>query len=294
MMAGVDWAAVRDVWDKVAGRLDDEERRPKRVVHTAVVWREIERRLADGAQTALDAGAGTGKYSIELARRGLQVTHLDLSPAMIEAAQAKAAPLSLKNITFVEGNICDLSRYPSRGFDLVISLDHPITLCGPDHARGVWELVRVTGKWLVLSVMNRMGSLPHFISHDVWCSRDLERPISFSTSEPLLASGECQRTEPVRAWEEKMRRSAGYPYGHGFTPAEIAGLVAASGLEVASVCAPGSLARLVAPDALEAIVSQPHALEAFLRLEEEYDRCPDVLGLGALTEAGLMVTGRRR
>lgn len=44
-------------------------------------------------RTLLDMGCGTGGHAIELARRGLQVTGVDLSPAMLEQAAAKALPL---------------------------------------------------------------------------------------------------------------------------------------------------------------------------------------------------------
>ena len=43
--------------------------------------------------TLLDVGCGTGAHAIELARRGLAVTGVDLSASMIELARTKAAPL---------------------------------------------------------------------------------------------------------------------------------------------------------------------------------------------------------
>lgn len=39
----------------------------------------------------LDAGCGTGRVAVELARRGHQVTGIDLDPALLDAARAKDA-----------------------------------------------------------------------------------------------------------------------------------------------------------------------------------------------------------
>ena len=54
-------------------------------VNRALRWRELERRL-DGVQTILDVGGGTGAFSVPLAHRGFRVTHLDLSPEMLNLA----------------------------------------------------------------------------------------------------------------------------------------------------------------------------------------------------------------
>lgn len=43
--------------------------------------------------TVLDAGCGTGRVTVELARRGFRVTGVDIDPAMLDAARAKAPTL---------------------------------------------------------------------------------------------------------------------------------------------------------------------------------------------------------
>jgi len=44
----------------------------------------------DRRPSVLDAGCGTGRVAIELARRGVEVVGVDLDPAMLAAARAKA------------------------------------------------------------------------------------------------------------------------------------------------------------------------------------------------------------
>ena len=46
-----------------------------------------------GDRTVLDAGCGTGRVAIELARRGYPTTGVDLDAAMLETARAKAPDL---------------------------------------------------------------------------------------------------------------------------------------------------------------------------------------------------------
>jgi len=46
-----------------------------------------------GVRSVLDAGCGTGRVAIELARRGIHVVGVDLDPGMLEVARAKAPAL---------------------------------------------------------------------------------------------------------------------------------------------------------------------------------------------------------
>ena len=51
----------------------------------------------------LDVGCGTGRHSVELAKRGFEVTGLDLTPAMLEIARAKAEAAGVR-VNFLHGN----------------------------------------------------------------------------------------------------------------------------------------------------------------------------------------------
>jgi ubiquinone/menaquinone biosynthesis C-methylase UbiE len=59
----------------------------------------------------LDAGCGTGRYAIELAKRGYRITGLDASPELLLEARKKAEALTLP-LTFVEGNLLQLQASP--------------------------------------------------------------------------------------------------------------------------------------------------------------------------------------
>lgn len=78
--------------------------------------RYIERYLAPGAKI-LDVGAGAGEYSLHFARKGYDVSALELSPANIEAFRRKLTPAD--KVDLVQGNAVDLSRYDDESFDAV-------------------------------------------------------------------------------------------------------------------------------------------------------------------------------
>lgn len=67
----------------------------------------------------LDIGCGTGRHDVELAKRGYDVTGIDLSPSMIEKAKENARRANVN----IEFNVAD-ARNPhfENEFDLVIML----------------------------------------------------------------------------------------------------------------------------------------------------------------------------
>jgi SAM-dependent methyltransferase len=74
--------------------------------------RELLDREEQGRQSlgmALDLGCGTGRWSLELARRGWGVTGIDVVPKAIAAARQRARDAGVENIRFVEGDVTALS-----------------------------------------------------------------------------------------------------------------------------------------------------------------------------------------
>jgi rhodanese-related sulfurtransferase/trans-aconitate methyltransferase len=85
--------------------------------------------IADLAPTSvLDAGCGTGRIAIELARRGVDVTGVDLDADMIEAARRKAPTLPWI--------VDDLARMQlPRRFDLIAMPGNVMLFCRPADRR---------------------------------------------------------------------------------------------------------------------------------------------------------------
>lgn len=72
---------------------------------------------ASSAGAALDVGCGVGRWSLELATRGLEVTGVDLSPYMIELARARAREAGVQ-ASFAVGDVVSMSL--GRKFDLIV------------------------------------------------------------------------------------------------------------------------------------------------------------------------------
>jgi SAM-dependent methyltransferase len=111
----------------------------------------------------LDAGGGPGRYTLELARRGYDVTLLDLTPANLAFArrQIRRAGLTSRVHHLIEGSIVDLSQFPDLTFDAVICLGGPLShvVAPVRRARAIAELIRVAkpGAPLFVSVMGRFS-----------------------------------------------------------------------------------------------------------------------------------------
>jgi SAM-dependent methyltransferase len=79
---------------------------------------EAFRRFADGpVRTVLDLGAGTGNHALPLARRGYEVTGVDLSDEMVGIARAKAADAGVE-IDLRQGDLRTVQL--GRRFDAVL------------------------------------------------------------------------------------------------------------------------------------------------------------------------------
>lgn len=87
---------------------------------------ERELRLLDDlgdltGRPCLDAGCGGGQNSIALARRGAQVTGVDISGVQLAHAR-RLARRERVSVSFLQGDICRLDMLPDAHFHLVISV----------------------------------------------------------------------------------------------------------------------------------------------------------------------------
>lgn len=108
------------------------------------------------APQILEVGAGTGRYSVTLAKQGYNVTAVELVEHNLEILKSKLD--GSECISAVRGNALDLSFLPDNGFDLTMVLGPMYHLyTQQDKLRALKEAVRVTkpgGRILVAYCMN--------------------------------------------------------------------------------------------------------------------------------------------
>jgi 2-polyprenyl-3-methyl-5-hydroxy-6-metoxy-1,4-benzoquinol methylase len=106
----------QELFSNYARRYDSESFTAGTVGECDFIESEIHR---DRTKRILDIGCGTGRHSIELARRGYSVVGVDLSPNMLAAARSKAQAAGVAP-TFVEGDARAVSFREE--FDVVVML----------------------------------------------------------------------------------------------------------------------------------------------------------------------------
>jgi len=274
----VDFDRERAWWDAKAP--EEEQDLADEAINRALRWREIELHLA-GVRTVLDIGAGTGAFSIPLARRGFAVTHVDFSPVMVALARRKGEGLG--NVQFVEVNAAALP-FPDRSFDLVLNMDGAISFCGSLAEQALQETCRVTRKKLILTVSHRAWMIPVWVSASVKVAGCLLPAVGamFDRGEwhqeqlpenPLLSKGVTQ--DYLGAFR-------------AFMPGELRGPLEEAGMRVLRCGGLGTLANFCGPEVMELVHQDETLFQDFVDLCERFDREILPEGPGTRQRAGLI------
>lgn len=280
-----------------------EAEREQTFIDDIVQKSHIEKELLshlDGIETAFDGGAGSGRFSILLAKQGIKVTHFDISQPMIDKAKELAEKAGvIENMTFVKGALEDLSAYADKSFDLVMSFDAPISYTYPNQEKVISELVRITKKRIMISVSSRLGSLP-YLSNPIqknqfildenskdswvqWCLQAREQMIEGFAfhKDNLMEAFEtglmCDVEETKQAYE---RGEAPWVITYHFMPDELEDILKRNGVRDIAMAGPGAFARTIPNEILVKIMNDPVQKEEFLTFCHIYDSNPFVCGMG--------------
>jgi len=244
-------------------RLDtDVESRVSFHLHRAF----LEKFVAAGAEV-LEAGAGPGRFTIELAKLGARVTVGDLSAVQLEFNRVRVAAAGHADAVVARKvlDIVDLSEFAAETFDAVVAYGGPLSyvLERADDALG--ELLRVAkrGGHVLLSVMSLFGATRKFLPGVVRWARErsleeVEHVIGTGDQAGEIGAGHVCRMYRWAEFEALLRR-------HSCT------IVAASAANFLSVNH---------HDALTEIEADPALWEKFLGWELDACRQPGALDGG--------------
>ncbi|HZT01128.1 MAG TPA: TIGR04290 family methyltransferase [Steroidobacteraceae bacterium] len=180
----------------------------------AVKWRQVAPWLPADLKgwRALDIGCNAGFYSFELARRGAEVTAIDIEPRYLEQARWAARQFGLQShLTFRQASVYELAAGREQ-FDLVCFLGvlyhlrHP--LLALDVVRGL------TAGRMILQTLTMPGEAVRTPPESIELG---ERELMRETGWPLMAFIEGQLEEdptnwwaPNHACVEALVRAAGF------------------------------------------------------------------------------------
>jgi tRNA (mo5U34)-methyltransferase len=179
-----------------------------------VKWNQIAPYIAEDLSGAsvLDIGCNAGYYSFEFARRGAQVTAIDVDPHYLRQACWAARHFGLqRNIEFRRASVYSLARGPET-FDVVLFLG---VLYHLRHPLLALDLLRdVTNRQLVVQTLTMPGeavaSTPENV--DLFDRERLRQPgwPCMAFIERQLANDPTNWWAPNHACVEAMLRSAGF------------------------------------------------------------------------------------
>jgi SAM-dependent methyltransferase len=131
---------------------------------------EVHRRLLEefvrSGDRVLDAGAGPGRFTLELARLGATVVAGDISPQMLAQHAERTAEVEDAVEARQLLDIVDLSRFADESFDAVVCYGGPLSYVLERAGTALDELLRVTrpGGYVLLSVMSLLGAARAFFA----------------------------------------------------------------------------------------------------------------------------------
>ena len=158
----------------------------------------------------LEVGAGTGRYSIALAKEGHEVDALEYTAHNLEIMNGKIAGEGLSDIKTHHGTALDLSKFADESFDLTLVLGPMYHLyTGEDKQKAMEEAIRVTkrgGHIFVAYCMNEATMLQFvFGKGNLWnCMENHMLTEDFHCLSEEKDLFELSRVEDINALNEQF------------------------------------------------------------------------------------------
>lgn len=262
-------ANVESYYDKKAPNYDAAFDTLFFKIYDEITWRYLEPYVPSSPTAlVLDAGGGTGRWTVRMAKKGCKVVLVDISDRMLDVARERITREGLQQrIEIKKGDLARLA-YPEEMFDMVLC-EHTLFLF-ENQDQLVKELVSVLKKNapLVISAQNRYAqSLAHLPDNPV-----LEK----------LA----QALNVLLGIEYDAMTQDGALKIHSLAPDEFRALLERNGLHVAKIVCKGVTTPLrIAPQFVLTNEYSEDVFDRMLRLELAFCEREDALALAAHLQA---------
>jgi len=250
--------AVKEFHERTAEEYDKDYNTPYWRLYHEITWHNVKQFLPERKSAViLDAGGGTGYWTIRLAKLGYRIVLTDIAENMLKVAREKirAADLQAKVETRIV-DIRDMSCFKSDYFDMALAEGDPVSYC-LDAEKAIKELTRVVRPrtHVIVSVDSKLSFVPRLIAEK-----------SFGKLSRLLRTGFLKGDFDFQA----------------FTPEELKTLFERSGLKVVRIIGKPVLTQFIPKEERNKIVEEN--FRKLLKLELRFCDTPSLVGLGGHLE----------
>lgn len=224
-------------------------------------------RYVKAGDEVLEAGAGPGRFTIELGRVGARVTVGDVSRVQLEENERRVSAAGFAGSVTTRKllDIVDLSEFASETFDATVAYGGPLSYVLERADEALDELLRVTkrGGHVLLSVMSLVGATRKFLPGLITWAKERD-----------LAEIE----NVIRTGDQTGAISANH-HCHMYRWSELKAMLERHACRIVAASAANYLS-VNYDEALQQIVDDPAWWPIFLRWEEEFSREPGAIDGG--------------
>jgi len=259
---------AKKAYDERAETYDKEFENNFFRIYDVITWKHLEPYLPKNKDAiVLDAGGGTGRWSIPIAKKGLNVILVDISEGMLNVARGKIKEAGLEEkITIRQGDITKL-EFPDETFDLVFC-EHVLFFI-EEQAETIQELSRVLKRRnpLIVSCPNTYVQSLYFLKNNF---PNLDVAISSLNGKFTFLTDDKRKLKGVR--------------GRFLNPIEFRRMLEDNGLEVVKIVGK-VITFLGLPEKFWNIEISQDLLQKLLEIEMTLCERDDALGLAVHLQA---------
>jgi ubiquinone/menaquinone biosynthesis C-methylase UbiE len=257
---------MREKYNQISKTFDESERTFEGRLYRELEWERLVKRYLskDKSTKILDAGGGTGRLTLPIAKLGYKVTLCDLSPDMLAIARGKLKKEGLlERVEIKEADLASLP-FPNEVFDLVISFHGAFSQA--DSLKAAKEFARVTkrGGKIIVDADGRYCAVARELGQNP------ERALK-------LLKGEANRAYDVHG-----------DWGKVFSPEELKGLFEENGVRAIQIY--GHFYQLISQDIMQKKEWEDKFLTQVAEIIMYLSDTPSVIGMAE----GMTLVGEKR